>query len=189
MQGTLVWSLVKKLRSHMSQGSEDHLLQLLSPSSTTRASSCCNKRPSMMQERKIPCTATKTRHSQIKNKKKLYEGTSLVVQWLRIRLPTQGTQVQSLVYKDSTCCGGTKPLCHNYWARVPATEPTHARAWAPQDKPPQWEAHTPHLESSPHSLPVEKPHLQQQRLNAAKNTFKKSYTVFKKKKKKLREKL
>ena len=98
----------------MSQGNEDHLLQLLSPSSTTRASSCCNKRPSMMQERKIPCTATKTRHSQIKNKKKLYEGTSLVVQWLRIRLPTQGTQVQSLVYKDSTCCGGTKPLCHNY---------------------------------------------------------------------------
>ena len=29
--------------------------------------------------------------------KKLRPGTSLVVQWLRIRLPIQGTQVQSLV--------------------------------------------------------------------------------------------
>ena len=30
-------------------------------------------------------------------------GTSLVVQWLRIHLPMQGTWVQSLVWEDPTC--------------------------------------------------------------------------------------
>ena len=39
--------------------------------------------------------------------------TSPVVQRLRIHLPMQGTQVQSLVWEDSTCCGMTKPLPHN----------------------------------------------------------------------------
>ena len=41
-------------------------------------------------------------------------GTSLVAQWLRIRLSLQGTQVQSLVQEDPTCCGATKPVSHNY---------------------------------------------------------------------------
>ena len=41
-------------------------------------------------------------------------GTSLVAHWLRICLPMQGTQVQSLVQKDPTCRGATKPMCHNY---------------------------------------------------------------------------
>ena len=41
-------------------------------------------------------------------------GTSLVVKWLRIRLPMQGTWVQSLVWEDPTCHGATKPMCHNY---------------------------------------------------------------------------
>ena len=31
------------------------------------------------------------------------EGTSLVVQWLRIHLPTHGTRVRTLVQEDSTC--------------------------------------------------------------------------------------
>ena len=43
-------------------------------------------------------------------------GTSLVAQWLRLRLPMQGTQVRSLVQEDPTCCGATKPVHHNYWA-------------------------------------------------------------------------
>ena len=43
-----------------------------------------------------------------------YEGASLVVQWLRIRLPMQGTWVQSLVQEDPTCRGATKPVHHNY---------------------------------------------------------------------------
>ena len=40
--------------------------------------------------------------------------TSLVVQWFRIHLPIQGTQVRSLVQEDSICHGATKPMCHNY---------------------------------------------------------------------------
>ena len=40
-------------------------------------------------------------------------GTSLKVQWLRIRLPELGTRVQSLVQEDSTC-GATKAVCHNH---------------------------------------------------------------------------
>ena len=39
---------------------------------------------------------------------------SLVAQWLRIRLPMQGTWVQALVREDPTCCGATKPVHHNY---------------------------------------------------------------------------
>ena len=42
------------------------------------------------------------------------ERTSLVVQWLRIHLLMQGTQVRSLVQEDPTCHGATKLMCHNY---------------------------------------------------------------------------
>ncbi|XP_054939251.1 uncharacterized protein [Physeter macrocephalus] len=41
-------------------------------------------------------------------------GTSLVAQWLRIRLPMQRTRVRALVRDDPTCRGATKPACHNY---------------------------------------------------------------------------
>ena len=41
-------------------------------------------------------------------------GASLVVQWLRIHLPVQGTRVQALVREDPTCRGATKPVHHNY---------------------------------------------------------------------------
>ncbi|KAJ8791722.1 hypothetical protein J1605_020444 [Eschrichtius robustus] len=41
-------------------------------------------------------------------------GTSLVAQWLRIRLSMQGTWVQSLTREDPTCHGATKPVHHNY---------------------------------------------------------------------------
>ena len=41
-------------------------------------------------------------------------GTSLVVQWLRIPLPMQGTRVRVLVWEDPACLGVTKPMCHNY---------------------------------------------------------------------------
>ena len=39
--------------------------------------------------------------------------TSLMVQWLRIRLPMQGTQVRSLVQEDSTYRRATKPVRSN----------------------------------------------------------------------------
>ena len=42
--------------------------------------------------------------------KSICGGTSLVAEWLKIRLPMQGTWVQSLVWEDSTCRGATKPV-------------------------------------------------------------------------------
>ena len=42
------------------------------------------------------------------------QGTSLVAQWLRIRLPVQGTRVRALVREDPTCQGALKPVRHNY---------------------------------------------------------------------------
>ena len=39
---------------------------------------------------------------------------SLVAQWLRIRLPMQGTRVQALVREDPPCHGATKPMRRNY---------------------------------------------------------------------------
>ena len=39
-------------------------------------------------------------------------GMSLVVQWVQICLPTQGTRVQSQVWKDPTCCGATSSEYH-----------------------------------------------------------------------------
>ena len=43
--------------------------------------------------------------------KKCTNGTSLVVQWLRICLAMQGTWVRSLVQEDPTNWGATKPVC------------------------------------------------------------------------------
>ena len=39
---------------------------------------------------------------------------SLVAQWLRIRLPMQGTWVRALAREDPTCLGAAKPVRHNY---------------------------------------------------------------------------
>ena len=42
--------------------------------------------------------------------------TSLEVMWIGICLPMQGTWVQSLVQKDTTCRRATKSMSHNYGA-------------------------------------------------------------------------
>ena len=42
------------------------------------------------------------------------KGTSLVLQWLRIHLPMQGTWVRSLVWEDSTSHRAAEPMNHNY---------------------------------------------------------------------------
>ena len=55
-------------------------------------------------------------------------GTSLVAQWLRIRLPMQGTRVWALVREGPTCRGATKPVRHDYWAC--ALEPMSHNYWA-----------------------------------------------------------
>ena len=43
-----------------------------------------------------------------------HTGTSLVVQWLRIRLPMQRTRFRALGREDPTSRGATKPLRYNY---------------------------------------------------------------------------
>ena len=47
-------------------------------------------------------------------KKRKQPGAALVAQWLRICPPMQATRVRALAWKDPTCCGATKPMCHNY---------------------------------------------------------------------------
>ena len=59
----------------------------------------------------------------MENKKRQFKGTSLVAQWIRIRLPVQGTWVSSLVWEDSNV---TEQL--NYWVEQPnhwAREPNY----------------------------------------------------------------
>ena len=57
-------------------------------------------------------------------------GTSVVAQnqWLRPRLPLQGTWVWALGREDPICCGATKPVRHNYWACT--LEPMSHSYWA-----------------------------------------------------------
>ena len=59
---------------------------------------------------------------------KVDDRASLVAQWLRIRLPMQGTWVPALVREDPTCRGATKPVCHKYWAFT--LEPSSHSYWA-----------------------------------------------------------
>ena len=66
-------------------------------------------------------------HTTVKKKLKS-RGTSLEAEWLRIRLPMQGTWVWSLVQEDPTCRGATKPVHHNYWAC--ALEPASHNYWS-----------------------------------------------------------
>ena len=109
-------------------------------------------------------------------------GASLVAQWLRIRLPMQGTQVRSLIREDPTCCGATKPVCHNYWAC--ALEPASHNYWAcvlqllkPVRLEPMLHNKRSHhskklltaTKSSPCSLQLGKARVQQWRPNTAKN--------------------
>ena len=78
----------------------------------------------------------------------------------------QETQVWSLVWEESICCGATKPMSQNYWAQAldpwaATAEPTHRkilvpaclRGIAPQkDKPLLQETCELQLEISPHLL-------------------------------------
>ena len=115
------------------------------------------------------------------NSKRIMYRASPVAQWLRIRLPMQGTRVQALVWEDPTCHVATKPMHRNYWAC--ALEPTCHNYWAVCHK--YWSPRTQSpcstireatemrrlcaaTKSSPRSLQPEKARAQQQRPNAAK---------------------
>ena len=117
------------------------------------------------------CCATETNmvlwsnYTPIKmyEKKNVQNWVSLVAQWLRIRLPMQGTRVRALIREDPTCRGATKPMRHNYWAC--ALEPMSHNYWAraprahapQQEKPPQWEACPPQRRVAPARYTREKP--------------------------------
>ena len=70
-------------------------------------------------------------------------GTSLVEQWLRVRLPMQGTRVRSLIREDPRASEQLSP-------RATTTEARALTARAPQqEKPPQWEARAPQWRAAP----------------------------------------
>ena len=86
--------------------------------------------------------------------KKLWRSwASLVVQWLRIHLPMQETQVWSLVWEDPTCQGANKPMCHSYWAC--SLEPGNCNCWSPRTLEPMLCNKRRHYNEKPscHSLP------------------------------------
>ena len=110
---------------------------------------------------------------------------SLVVQWLRIHLPMQGTRVQALVWEDPTCRRAAKPVhrnywaytlelaSHNYWARVPQLlKPALLETMLPKREATAMRSPCTATKSSPSSQQLEKVHTQQQRPNTAKNKLK-----------------
>ena len=99
--------------------------------------------------------------------------TCLVVQWLRIHLPVQGTWILSLLREDSTCCVTTKPTTG--LAASAATEaPASAARVTWEEKPRYWKV-LQHNWRVTSTLQLEKALRQQQRLRTAKNKY-----VFKK---------
>ena len=66
------------------------------------------------------------------NSKRYILGTSLVAQWLRIRLTRQGIRVRALVREDPTCRRATKPVHHSYWACALEPVSHNYRAHVPQ---------------------------------------------------------
>ena len=48
-----------------------------------------------------------------RDSKKISGWASLVVQWLIVCLPMQGTRVRALVWEDPTCHGAAGPVSHN----------------------------------------------------------------------------
>ena len=62
-------------------------------------------------------------------------------------LPANARDMGPVSDLGSICCRATKPQLLRLCRRVHASR---------QEKPPQWETHTPHLRSSPNSLQLEK---------------------------------
>ena len=98
--------------------------------------------------------------------KKMKDRTSLVVQWLRIRLPIQGTQVRSLVQEDPTCRGATnlcvtttKPVLQSPRATTTEAHVPRARALQQREATAMRSPRTT-TKSSPCSPQLEKAHAQ-----------------------------
>ena len=94
-------------------------------------------------------------------------GASLVAQWLRIRLPMQGTRGRALVREDPTCRGATHaPQLLSL--RATTTEARTPRAHAPQREATAMRSPPTAAKSSPRSLQLKKVRVHQQRPNIAK---------------------
>ena len=94
---------------------------------------------------------------------------SLVAKWLRIRLPVQGTRVRALVREDPTCHRATKPVHHNYWARVPQLlKPMHLEPMLRNKRATAMRSPHTATKSSPRSPQLEKARTQQRRPNTVK---------------------
>ena len=66
---------------------------------------------------------------------RLSPGTSLDVQWLRIHLPMQGTQVWSLVWEDPTSHRATKPVHPDHWSVRTLERLLHSKGSRHSEKP------------------------------------------------------
>ena len=92
-----------------------------------------------------------------------------MAQWLRIRLPMQGTWVRALVWEDPTGRGANKPVRHKYGACEPQLLSQHAattEARTPRARALQREATAVRrlrtaTKSSPRLLQLEKARVQQ----------------------------
>ena len=78
---------------------------------TTMRSPCTAVRSSPRLPQLEKACKQQQRPNSAKNK---VNRASLVAQWLRIRLPMQGTRVQALVWEGPACRGATRPVSHNY---------------------------------------------------------------------------
>ena len=66
----------------------------------------------------FPCSCSMTSGiSALRLMKDVTSWTSLVVQWLRLCLPMQGTRVWSLIWEDSTSLRATESVLHSYCSR------------------------------------------------------------------------
>ena len=92
---------------------------------------CLRRTPATTQAEALPpltfCTSQRNRISGVcvyrETKKLAHAGTSLAAQCIRICLPRQGTQDQSLVWEDFTCCRATKPVHHDFRSLSSRLEP------------------------------------------------------------------
>ena len=115
--------------------------------------------------------------------------TSLVVQWIRILLPVQGTQVWSLVQEDFTCHGATKLMHHNWWrlltlgpmshsygaCMLQLQKPVHLEPVLCKREATATSSSCTEMKSNSHSPPQEKACLQQQRPAQPKTNHKQKF--------------
>ena len=105
----------------------------------------------------LPTISPSQSASQHFLKLNFYSGTSLVVQWIGIRLPMQGTRDQSLIWEDPTGRGLLNSVCPELLSlRAATTEARGPRACAPDKRSCHNEKPERTVESSLRSLQLEK---------------------------------